>query len=258
MVLVGAAASSTGCNLEWVVLFFGLIAGFIDAIAGGGGLITLPVLMWVLESGPDAIGTNKIVGTSAALAALWVYRRAGHFVLGQSVQFSLAVGLGAIGGSLITPYLPPVLFRWFILILSPLILWIIGRKDVWTRHASEVPKLSPYRVLGWGALAGIYDGMWGPGGGTFMFLVLFLGAKLPLMQALASSKLANVCSASFSLTSFSIRGYVHWQLGFLMASSIVVGAFLGARFANRSAARAVRPILAAVTLLLVLKVFLES
>jgi uncharacterized membrane protein YfcA len=108
---------------------FGLIAGFIDSIAGGGGLITLPVLLSILGSGPEAIGTNKIVGASAALVALLVYRRAGHFDLKHSVRFSLAVGLGSVLGSFITPHLPDYLFRWFILILSPFILWLIWQKE---------------------------------------------------------------------------------------------------------------------------------
>lgn len=241
--------------MEIVVLIFGFLAGFIDAIAGGGGLITLPVLLWVLKIGPLAIGTNKIVGSCAALAALLVYMRAGHFVLKQSVYFALAVGVGAIGGSLVTPYLPEAAFRWFILIISPLILWILSRKDLWIKDRPAVALKSPRSVLFWGLLAGFYDGMWGPGGGTFMFLVLFLGARLPLMQAIASSKLANVCSASFSLGSFALRGYVHWPTGLLMASSIVFGALLGARYANREAAKVVRPILAVVTCLLILKVF---
>jgi uncharacterized membrane protein YfcA len=241
--------------MEYLIFLAGLVAGFIDAIVGGGGLITLPALLSVLGSGPEAIGTNKIVGTSAALAALWVYRRAGHFVLGQSVRFSAAVGVGAVLGSLVTPYLPPFLFRWFILFLSPGILWLISQREVWTRHRPHLPSYSQNKVLFWGLLAGFYDGMWGPGGGTFLFLVLFLGAKLPLMQALASSKLANVCSASFSLGSFALRGYVHWHLGLWMASAIVLGALAGAQFANRSAAKVVRPLLVVVTGLLVVYAF---
>lgn len=240
------------------LLGFGLLAGYIDSIAGGGGLITLPVLLWFLHSGPDAVGTNKIVGTTAALVALLIYRRNGHFQLKQSLYFSLAVGIGAVGGSLVTPYLPPYLFKWFLLVISPLILWILSRREVWVRE----PVIGPasrfsVRVLLVGFAAGIYDGMWGPGGGTFMFLGLFLVARLPLLQAIASSKLANVCSASFSLGSFALRGYVHWQVGFIMASSVAVGAYYGAHHANKHSARIVRPVLTIVTLLLVLKIFFD-
>jgi len=236
---------------------FGLIAGFIDSIAGGGGLITLPVLLSILGSGPEAIGTNKIVGASAALVALLVYRRAGHFDLKHSVRFSLTVGLGSVLGSFITPHLPDYLFRWFILILSPFILWLIWQKEIWTRELPPLARSSSKRVLFFGLLAGIYDGMWGPGGGTFMFLALFLGAKMPLMQALASSKWATVCSASFALVSFAARGYVHWGVGAALAAAIIVGAFVGAHYNTRSASRIVRPILVVVTLLLIAKVFLQ-
>ena len=237
--------------------FFGLIAGYIDSIAGGGGLITLPVLMWALQAGPDAIGTNKIPGTVAAFVALLVYRRAGHFILGQSLWFSLAVGMGSICGTFLTPYLPPFLFPLFLLILSPLILWILSAKDLWIQN-NERPASSRERVLLWGALAGLYDGMWGPGGGTFMFLGLFLGARLPLLQAIASSKLANTLSALFSLTSFSLRGYVHWRDGVLIASGIALGAYMGAQQTHKTSAKTVRPVLAVVTFLLVLKVVFDQ
>ncbi len=239
-----------------VLLLSGFAAGCIDAIAGGGGLITLPVLLWALGSGAEAVGTNKIVGVSAALAALWVYRRAGHLVLGESIRFSIVVGIGAVGGSFVSPLLPPSAFRWFVLIVSPCIFWLLGRREVWEKANTNRAPLSATQVLLWGILAGFYDGMWGPGGGTFLFMVLFLGAKLPLMQALASSKLANTFTAGFSLLSFSARGYVHWPEGLLMASSVVVGALVGAYFANRAAARIVRPVLGIVTVLLILKVFL--
>src|SRR5690348_2557644 len=137
-----------GTSAELISLFFGLIAGFIDAIAGGGGLITLPVLIWILNSGVEAVATNKIVGTSAALAALIVYWRGGHFVLGQSIAFAVAVGTGAIGGSLITPYIPDFLFRWFVLLLSPLILWIVSRRDIWIKERTP-SKSSSQTVLLW-------------------------------------------------------------------------------------------------------------
>lgn len=243
-------------DLSLLLPLFGLLAGFIDSIAGGGGLITLPVLLWFLERGAHAVGTNKIPGTVAAFVALLVYARAGHFHLGRSLWFSLAVGIGAVCGSLLTPYIPSEAFPIILLILSPLILWILCVKDLWVREL-DASKVSREKVLFWGFLAGLYDGMWGPGGGTFMFLALFLGAKLPLLQAIASSKLANTFSASFSLTSFAARGYVHWREGFLLASGIVVGAYLGARLTNRNAVKIVRPILAVVTLLLVLKVLLD-
>lgn len=243
--------------MEALVVFFGLIAGFIDSIAGGGGLITLPVLIWILQSGPEAVATNKIVGTSAALAALIVYARSGHLVIKEGLTFACAVGTGAVLGSFVTPFIPEWAFRWFILILSPIILWVVSQREMWVKERALRTGFARRHLLGWGLLAGFYDGMWGPGGGTFMFLVLFLGARQPMMQALACAKLANVFSAGFSLGTFALRGYVHWALGAGMASAMVVGALVGARIADRQAARVVRPVLVVVTLLLIAKVFFD-
>jgi len=239
-----------------LLIGFGFLAGYIDSIAGGGGLVTLPVLLWVLRDGPEAVGTNKVVGLTAAFVALLVYARKGHFVLAQSLWFSLATGAGAVLGSFITPYLPDFLFRWFLVVLTPVVLFILWQKDFWKPRVQR-KKASPFLVMGLGFLAGLYDGMWGPGGGTLMFLSLFLVAKLPLLQAIASTKLANTFSAGFSLVSFSWRGFVHWPEGLTLAAGIGAGAFLGAHHADKRSAQIVRPILAVVTVLLILKVILE-
>jgi uncharacterized protein len=240
--------------VDGLIAGFGFLAGFIDAIVGGGGLITLPVLLSALGTGAEAVGTNKIVGVSAALAALWVYSRAGHFRLVSSLRFSFAVGVGSFAGSLATPLFPEWAFGWFVILISPIILWLVYEQRFWVPSPSRKPASTRVVIL-MGILAGFYDGMWGPGGGTFLFLALYLGARQPLLEALAASKFANACSAGTALFSFALRGYVHWQVGLLMATSVVLGALIGARLNTRGAAKLVRPMLVVVVCLLAVKAF---
>ena len=242
------------------LILAGLITGLIDSIAGGGGLISLPILSLALTPGADAIGTNKIVGSLAALVALIVYARAGHMDLKKSLIFTLLISTGSFLGSSITPHLPQNAFRWILLVMCPFILWVVLKKDLWIQERDSRPlkKPSVFKVGLSGLICGVYDGAFGPGGGTFMFLSLLLFARLPLFTALAASKLANTISAGVALVSYASRGFVHWTEGILMASGVIVGAFLGAQFATKKASHLVRPVLVSVSVLLMLKLLLDQ
>ena len=237
------------------LVFSGLFTGFVDAIAGGGGLISLPVLSLLLGPGANAIGTNKIVGTLAAFVALIVYTRAGHTDFKKSAIFTLCIAIGSFTGSHITPHLPQESFRWILALLCPFILWVVFKKDLWTqeRHLHPLKKNSSLKIAILGLICGAYDGAFGPGGGTFMFLSLHFFARLPLFTALAASKLANTTSAGVALLSYAAGGFVHWKEGTLVAVGVILGAFIGARFATQKASNLVRPILATVCLLLILR-----
>ena len=239
------------------LLLAGLVAGFIDAIAGGGGLITVPVFTLLLGPGPAAIGTNKIGGTLAAFVALLVYARKGHFDWRKSVLFAVWVALGSWLGSTLNPYVPPAYFKWFLLATCPLILAVVWKKDFWVASAepplAEAPTFWKLGIALSGFGCGIYDGIWGPGGGTFMFLSLFFAAKLPLLTAIAAAKLANTGSALTSLTNYAFHGYVHWKEGFTLAAGIIVGGYFGASHNTQVAGKLVRPLLVVVVTLLLLK-----
>ncbi len=251
----------------WILLVLaGVLAGFIDSIAGGGGLINLPMLVLILGPGALPIGTNKIAGATAAFVALLVYLRAGHVQWGRSFSFALWVSLGSLGGSQISPLLPQDVFYWLLAITCPVILWIVWRKEIWVARelSHSRPQAEGWRnfidwpILGSGLLCGIYDGAWGPGGGAFMFLSLLFVARLPILASLAAAKFANLGSALASLGGYWANGYVNWIVGLTVAAGVVTGAYFGATHATKNAARAVRPILAIVALLLLAKLLLEK
>jgi uncharacterized membrane protein YfcA len=241
---------------DLLLSFAGFVAGAIDSIAGGGGLITLPTLAWAIEPGAHAIGTNKIVGTSGALIAFLVYLRKHPLNLKKGTVFLAATGIGSVLGSLCSPLVPKIWFRYLLLAVCPLVLWMLMNKKVFMQEAKDHGAHMSRKALGvlfaTGAGVGFYDGFFGPGGGTFMLLGLLWAAKLPLFEALLLSKLANAISAGVSLVSYGFQGFVHPEEGLIMASGMVVGGFLGARFASQRAEKVVKPVLAAVVTLLLL------
>jgi len=235
---------------ELLLVFAGLVAGSIDSIAGGGGLITLPVLSTLLEAGPHAIGTNKIVGFTGALMAFVVYLKKNPLHLKRGFSFVLSVGAGAVLGSLVSPFLPKIYFRYLLIAACPLVLWVVWNRQMFIQEVKDHARRRLGVLVSVGCAVGFYDGFFGPGGGTFMLLGLLWGVRLPLFEALLFSKLANTLSAGASLVSYGIQGFVHPRFGIIMAIGMSAGSYMGARLASKRAEKVVRPVLVLVVLLL--------
>jgi uncharacterized membrane protein YfcA len=143
-----------------------------------------------------------------------------------------------------------------------LLLYIVWQRELWVPrdadHPAGMPRPLAPSVLLSGLACGIYDGVFGPGAGTFMFLSLLFFAHLPLLSALAAAKLANTASATVALASYAESGHVYWRLGAIAAVGALVGGYLGARQASARAARIVRPTLVVVVVLLVLRIVTEE
>ena len=232
----------------------GLLAGFIDSIAGGGGLIALPAMSLVVGPGIDAIGTNKIASLAAAGIAFLVYLWRGHVDWRSSILFTVAVGAGALAGSIAAQWMPKEVFPWMLAATCPLILLMIWNNDIWVARALHPGKASVVAVALAGFGAGLYDGIWGPGGGTIMFLGLLYFARLPLLTALAASKLANSAAAIVALVTYGVAGHVHYHEGLMLATGMLIGGFFGANLASTRASRIVRPTLLVIVVLLAARV----
>jgi uncharacterized protein len=245
---------------ELFLVLAGFVAGLIDSVAGGGGLITLPSIMLVIGPGVGAIGTNKIVGLTAAFVSFFVYLKNGLKSTPGGWTYALWIGTGAFLGSRLAALIPAHFFLILLLVTCPLILIVIWRRDFWLKiapatgevHIDEVA-MKPTFILS-GLLCGLYDGIWGPGGGTFMLLSLLLFVRLPLLPSLLISKLANATSAGVALISFSQMNQVRWSEGLLMALAAGIGSYLGAEFVSRQASRIFRPVLTIVVILLLIRV----
>jgi uncharacterized membrane protein YfcA len=251
--------------MELLLFLAGLVSGFIDSIAGGGGLINLPLLSMYLGANPTAIGTNKVVGLLAAFVALVVYSWGRSLSFKKTALFCLAVGMGAFAGSRAGVNLPKEAFWWLLFFICPIILWVTLKKDLWIRKELEQssqerhPHVHSSRALFAGLAIGFYDGIWGPGGGTFMLLgLLFFVDSTPVIVALASSKLANTLSAGVSLYNYAAHDHVNWMVALPMAVGVTIGAILGARFASQKSLKVIRPTLVVVVILLLVRLYFTA
>lgn len=225
-----------------LLIFVGILTGLIDSVVGGGGLISLPTLSIVLSPGVESVATNKILGAVGASISLSVYARKGHLVWKEAIHFCLVCALGSYMGSTLAFYVDKEFFRYFLIVMCPIILWMILKKDQLFNQENVKPK-GLWTLLACALLSGFYDGFFGPGGGTFMFMSLYVFAGYPLLTAIAISKLANTFSATTALVNFSFSNVINWKVGLTMAIGIAIGAFVGANFALNKAAQLVRPLL---------------
>lgn len=214
-----------------VMILGGFIAGFIDSIVGGGGLITVPLFLLVLGPQASAIGTNKVAAVAAQLAAFSVYFQNRQVDRKNGTSILIVTALGAIFGALLAPKLPKEFFKWFLLVVAPMVIAMVFLKKAWQRPLDLPPR--PRLALFGSFGAGIYDGIAGPGGGTMMFLSLFFIGGMPASLAMGTGKLANLGSATTSLGTYAALGEVHWGLGAIVAVPIALGAWMGAKFATR-------------------------
>lgn len=245
--------------MDIIYKFLVFLAGFIDSIVGGGGLITLPVFTMLVGAGAPAVATNKIVATVAALTALLVYAKNGHLRFKIATAFFISVGIGTFIGSKLALLLPVEVFKYLIIAACPVFLYIILNKKTFLKNEEHPVEKSKhfYELVFSGLLCGVYDGVLGPGGGTLMLLSLVIWAKLPLMIAIACSKFANVISASTALVSFSLSGVVNWTVGLNLAAFAFIGALLGSTLANKKAEKIARPLLVLVVIGLMIKLLFD-
>ena len=252
-------------DLSIISLFLvgGIVAGFIDSIAGGGGLITLPLLSIVLGPGVHAIASNKIAGFVAAITALVIYARKGGLDWRRGINFCICTAIGSYLGSLASPFIPAAWMRWLLILACPIILFVVWRKESISGSKDSFqkkggPSKFDWKVVCSGLACGFYDGAFGPGGGTFMLLSLLIFVQLPVFSALAVSKLANTISAFTSLLSYAHAGSVHWEVGGLMAIGILIGALLGSNLNMRKAGSILRPVLVFAVSLLMARMIYDS
>jgi len=243
--------------IEWwqVALLFatGLIAGFVDSIAGGGGLITLPVLLNLGIDPRLALGTNKLQAAFGSGSATVHYARAGAVNLAECRRGCVLAFFGAATGSLLVQQLDPNFLKRIIpifLILVAVYIWLkpqLGEKDI---H----PRMTRVRwdfLFGFGI--GFYDGFFGPGTGTFFTMAFMLGLGFNLTKATAGSKVLNFATNIASLLVFLIAKKIWFAAGLVMGLGQWLGARAGSRMVMRRGTKFIRPIFLSAVILITLK-----
>ncbi|MBP9086687.1 MAG: TSUP family transporter [Kofleriaceae bacterium] len=229
-------------------------AGTLDAVAGGGGLISLPALLAVGLPPHVALGTNKgqsIWGTAAALFTFW---RAGRIAPRfMALMFPLAVLGACLGASLVLLLSPATLRPVVVVLLAVAAVAVWARAPIGNGDASPPPPLR-FGVVVVATLLAVYDGFFGPGTGTFLIVALALLGRFSLPAAAANAKVVNLGSNLAALAIFAYHGDVRWAIALPMAGAQILGGRLGAKIAMRGGARLVRIGVIAVATALMIKV----
>ncbi len=230
-------------------------AGMVDAIAGGGGLITVPALLAAGLPPHFVLGTNKaqsVWGSSSALVAFW---RAGRVDRKQAVfTFPLGLAGALVGAGLVTMIDKDALRPIVIAMLIGAALLLVVRKPTRDQDAQKPRRwIAALLALSIGA----YDGFFGPGTGTFLIVGFVALCGRSLVHASADAKVVNFASNLASVAVFASSGYVLWSVALPMAAGQLVGALLGARLAMRGGDRIVRRLVLAVSGALIIKLIYE-
>lgn len=231
----------------------GFAAGFVDSIAGGGGLITLPVLMLAGLSPAQALATNKVQGAFGAATAALSYAARGQVDLRQQWGAALMAGLGGVLGAALISYLPTEALRYVLPVILIAIALFFALKpglDDLDRHRRMGATMFVATVV---PLIGFYDGLVGPGAGSFYMIAFVSLAGYGVLKATAHTKLLNLFSNLGGLAMFALIGQPMWLVGIVMGIAQMAGAALGARLAVRIGARLIKPLLVATSLILALR-----
>jgi uncharacterized membrane protein YfcA len=230
-------------------------AGTVDAIAGGGGLITLPALLAAGLSPHQALATNKgqsMWGSGAALVAFW---RAGRVERKQApVNFSLGFVGSLVGAALVSMIDKDALRPIVIAMLIGAAVLLVIRKPV---RDQDAPDAKWWIAALLALVIGAYDGFFGPGTGTFLIVGFVALCGRSLVHASADAKVVNFASNLAAVAVFAHAGFVVWQLALPMAVGQLCGGIIGAHLAMRGGERIVRGVVLCVSGALIIKLVLD-
>jgi uncharacterized membrane protein YfcA len=224
-----------------------VLTGFIDAIAGGGGLIMMPALLTAGLPPIQALGTNKLQSMLGTSMATWNYRRAGLIDWRANRGKVAAVFFGASAGVIAVQMIDGKALALVIpLLLLGCAAYVLLSPRMSDEDARE--RLSPAGYAPVGAGIGFYDGFFGPGTGSFFTTSLVALRGMGLTRATALTKLLNLTSNIASVIFFAIGGKILWTLGLSMAAGAILGNYIGSHTAMRFGARLIRPLLIVLSL----------
>lgn len=247
-----------GIEIIMILTIVAMIAGFIDAIAGGGGLITLPALLIAGIPPVSSIATNKLQASAATLSATISFARQGLINWKTGIPIAIMSFVGGILGAISVSLLPQeVLLALVPILLILVVLYFLFSPQL---NDSERKPLIPYLLFTFtiAPLLGFYDGVFGPGVGSFFIIafVALLGCRL--VTALSYTKLANVACNFGSLSIFLIQGHIIFPIAIAMAIGAFIGANFGAKFAVRFGSKLIKPLLITISTCMAIKLLLDE
>ena len=247
----------------WVVILVCLgvfLAGFMDGIAGGGGIISLPTYLMAFHGIPFyyAFGTNKLSSGLGTIFSTARYIKSGCVkwkLFAPAILFALT---GASGGTWLQHHTPDAILKYMLLAVLPVVAFLTLRSRSWQDTQEEIPWGKQAAAVWLAAFViGGYDGYYGPGTGTFLMLALIHFAKLDTRSAAGGVKVINLSSNLGALFTALAGGYVFFGVGLAAAAASMLGHWLGAGLAIKNGSRIVRPTVIVVLVLLTVKVLSE-
>ena len=243
----------TRCLIVCPLVFLG---GFVDAVAGGGGLISLPAYLIAGLPAHSAIGTNKIssaMGTTLTTVKFW---RQGYIQWKLALLCALCALAGSTGGANLALLVSDRVFKIILLFILPLTAFYVFRTKALEIEGRAA--LSPKKTYGVAALCalvlGVYDGFYGPGTGTFLLLLLTGLARMDLHAAAGITKVINLSTNIAALVTYLLAGKIYPVLGLVAGLFGIAGNWLGARSFTKNGARIVKPIIGVVLAVFFLRI----
>jgi uncharacterized membrane protein YfcA len=231
----------------------GMLAGFIDAIAGGGGMLSLPALLSAGVPPVAALATNKmqsIVGTAMAVHTYW---RRGYVDLRRLIPPIALTFAGSLLGALAVSSLDTSLLDIAVPVaLIAIALYFLFAPSLSDADSTARLRFSPFASVV-GFAIGFYDGIFGPGTGSFFTIGFVLLFGLGLTRATGSTKALNFTSNLAALVVFIPQGHVVWPVALVMAAGQLIGGYIGARTGIRYGAKLIRPLVVVISIALAIR-----
>ncbi len=240
-----------------VLFLTGLTAGCIDSIAGGGGLITIPVLLSLGFPPHEALGTNKFQSSFGSFTASYYYVKKGGVELKKTKPGILFTFIGACIGVVVVQQISPSLLNYIIpVLLSGIIIYTFSKPNIGELDGRS--RFSPFIFyLIFGLSLGFYDGFFGPGTGSFWALAFVAGMGFNFIKATGYTKVMNFTSNITSLCLFLLSGNIIFTAGIIMAAGQIIGAKIGSGLVIKKGAKFIRPIFITVVILTTLKLIID-
>ncbi|HRM92500.1 MAG: TSUP family transporter [Alicycliphilus sp.] len=244
--------------MEWIIVSLAsLLAGFVDAIVGGGGLILLPALFATFASAPPAtlLGTNKAAAFWGTSMATWQYSKRVQIPWRAMLPGVAAGFVGSfIGAWAVTQMSPDFLRKLLPLVMVAVLAYTLAKKDLGLQHAPRFRGRTERLIVGTiGLVIGLYDGFFGPGTGSFFVFAFVRLLGYDFLNASVSAKLLNLATNVSAFILFAAKGHIWWHFMVPLAVANVLGSMLGTYMALRHGTGFVRAIFILVVGALILK-----
>ena len=244
--------------MEWIfITLASLLAGFVDAIVGGGGLVMVPALFAAFPAAPPAtlLGTNKAASVWGTAMATWQYSRRVQVRWGAMLPAAGAGFVGSFAGAWAVTIMSAEFLRKLLpLVLLGVLVYTLVKKELGRHHTPRFAGRQEVLVASMvGVVIGFYDGFFGPGTGSFFVFLFVRLLGYDFLNASASAKLLNCATNIAAILLFAAKGHVWWHFAVTLAIANVVGSLLGTHLALKHGTGFVRIIFIVVVSALIIK-----